>query len=123
MILELNANELKIFSICLNQYSQYSNNNGTWRIITEKILTNIKGYSTLIQNLDGKEIDIDKLMKLIQTPNEFNISTLEEFENLEEVIKARCEEKIQSGNLEEMQEAVIRKIYGHSKGFARRYNC
>ena len=123
MILKLNDDELKIFSICLNKYSQYSNNNGTWRVMAEKILTNIKEYSSLIQNLDGKEIDIDKLMKLIQTPNEFNITTLEEFENLEEVIKARCEEKIQSGDLEKMQEAVIRKIYGHSKGVARRYNC
>ena len=96
MILKLNDDELKIFSICLNKYSQYSNNNGTWRVMAEKILTNI---------------------------NEFNITTLEEFENLEEVIKARCEEKIQSGDLEKMQEAVIRKIYGHSKGVARRYNC
>ena len=120
MILQLNDDELEMFSICLNHYNQYSNNNGTWRIITQKILQNIGGYNKLIQSIKGKEIDIEKLVKLLQTPNEFDITSLEEFENLEDVIRQRCEEKIQSNEASLMQEAVIRKIFGHSKGFAHK---
>ena len=117
-ILTLTDSELNFFSKCLNIY-MIDDPKKRWEEMTVKILDNIQEYSELIENIkEAEEIDIEKLMIIMQDKNKFNITTLQELENYEEIKRAKCDKMINSKDCVEKREAIFQKIFGHSTQFA-----
>ena len=116
----LGDKQYELFQRCLNSYLTI-NKTEDWTILASSILSNIGEYSTLIDNVqDFEKIDIEKLTKILQDKNIFQIETPGDITRYEEIKRERCNEIIQnSDNVEEIKAAVLQKIYGHSLEYAR----
>ena len=119
-ILMLDDSQYEVFQRCINNYLNI-NKTEDWTVLANMILENIQEYSTLINNIkDFKKIDIEKLTKIIQDKNIFKIERIEDIEQYEKIKREKCNEIIKDRrNIEEVKEAILQKIFGHSLEFAK----
>ena len=111
-ILKLNDEELQLLSKVLDEYIKISKGE-EWTPLANRILENIASYKELISNLKGKEnIEIDKLIPILIHQNSFDIRTIEDVENYQDIKRKRCEQLIKGKDLEDKQKAVLLKIFG-----------
>ncbi len=106
-ILELDDNEYKAFSLCLNSYASKTQD---WTPVAVNILGNIKQYADLIDGLNWSEIQennkIELLTKLLAEPNYFNITNID----IEEYLKKRdmvCETILKDPNNTDLEEISL----------------
>lgn len=118
-ILNLNDNQLKIFANCIKNYESNPNNHH-WKSIAKNILNNIKGYSNLLENLKNeKNINYEKLTKILQTKNLFNLEKIEDFKNFDQFRIKECNKLIESNNLQDRKQAVLYKLFGQDEKYVQ----
>ena len=127
LVLKLNEKNLKAWAKCIDTYMH---NNGTeeWTVIAKEILDNISSgqYDDLIENIDNLDnADINKLIKVLQRENVFEIKCEKDLENFELIKQQRCDKLIQSSEIKNKKNAVLEKLFGTDDGYAesllRRY--
>ena len=112
IVLGLNDGELKLLGKVLDKYMDMTKGE-EWTPLAKKILENIGSYKELVSNLEENEnISIDKLIPILIHSNNFDIKTLEDVENFQEIKRKKCEELINGETLEEKQKAVLLKVFG-----------
>ena len=124
-VLELNDKELKIFSKLLNDNIE-ENKTDEWTGLAYNLLNQIKqhNYDELIENIENVEDlskeNIEALTQIMQDENWCEITDLKEVSNYDEIRTTKCEEIINSKekSLNEKKNAVIQKIFGHSREYA-----
>lgn len=104
-ILSLNDNEFKAFSVCLDSYSDKTQD---WTPVAVGMLNNIKQYSELTDKLDIRQIQsgskIELMTKLLAEPNYFNITNIDEyFEKRDKV----CDLILKDPNSKELEEFAL----------------
>ncbi len=119
-ILRLNNKQYEIFQRCLNSYL-IINKTDDWTILVNYILNNIEEYLVLINSInDFDDIDIEKLTKILQDKNFFQIQEPEDIKFYEKIKREKCDQIIQSStNIIEIKNAICQKIFGHSLEFAK----
>ena len=127
LVLKLNEKNLKAWAKCIDTYMH---NNGTeeWTVIANEILNNLSNgqYDDLIENIDNLDnADINKLIKVLQRENVFEIKCEKDLENFELIKQQRCDKLIQSSEIKNKKNAVLEKLFGTDDGYAesllRRY--
>ena len=112
LVLGLKDGELKLLGKVLDKYMDMTKGE-EWTPLAKKILENIGSYKELVSNLEENEnISIDKLIPILIHSNNFDIKTLEDVENFQEIKRKKCEELINGETLEEKQKAVLLKVFG-----------
>jgi len=109
----------KEYAIFLKVIDNYVKNNETdeWTVIAALVLENLGNgqYSELIENIeDLEDVNIERLSKIMQFPNDFGIKTMEDIENFEQIKRQKCDEIIASSesSLEDKKNAVLLKLFG-----------
>lgn len=111
-------------------FATISHDTQNWDIKTNRILEQLNSntYQGLINNIGEQDVDINKLVKIMQMPNYFNIQTQEDLENFSNIKRNICD-RIISGefkttdrnkfelisNMNEIDQvrfAVLQKLYG-----------
>ena len=119
-ILTLEGKKLDLFGKILDGYIK-DGENDEWSIVANEVLKNIESYSDLIDAIDDiNSVDISKLTKIMQNNNDFEITTLEDLENFEEIKKQACDEMIEKGDIGEKRKAVIQKIFGQDEKYTKK---
>ena len=112
MVLGLNDGELKLLGKVLDKYMDMTKGE-EWTPLAKKILENIGSYKELVANQEENEnISIDKLIPILIHSNNFDIKTLEDVENFQEIKRKKCEELINGETIEEKQKAILLKVFG-----------
>ena len=121
-ILSLSEKEYEIFAKCLNSYIERAGTD-EWTTVATYWLENLQNgeYRELIDNIeDVEKVDIEKFSKILQLTNDFNIKTVGDIENYEEITKKKCDEIMKNtGNLEEKKGAVLLKLFGQDMEYAK----
>lgn len=117
----------KIFKKIFNTISKDAEN---WDIKLSRILDqlNSKEYQELIGNISEHEVDIEKLIKVMQSPNYFGIKTVKDLENYSQIKKEICDkimnddidsldeetliQILQMNDLDQIRFAILQKLYG-----------
>ena len=127
LVLKLNEKKLKVLAKCIDTY-MHNNDTEEWTVITNEILNNIScgQYDELIENIDNLDnTDINKLIKVLQAKNAFEIKCEKDLENFELIKQQRCDKLIQSSEIGDKKLAVLEKLFGTDDGYAeillRRY--
>ena len=127
LVLKLNEKKLKVLAKCIDTY-MHNNDTEEWTVITNEILNNIScgQYDELIENIDNLDnADINKLIKVLQAKNAFEIKCEKDLENFELIKQQRCDKLIQSSEIGDKKLAVLEKLFGTDDGYAeillRRY--
>lgn len=119
-IIGLDDKKYQVFSNCLNQYLT-TNETENWTEIATILLQNIDSgeYDELISNIKIDEVDIDKLEKILQNKNDFQLKNSSDLTNYE-IIKTKKLDNIirNSEDIDEIKEAVFLKIFGQSKEYS-----
>ena len=124
-LLKLDETRLKLLGRCLDNKFNITNID-TYRIILDKTLTNISTdrFNNIISDIDEitdlTDEDIKTFQRLFQNNNIFEINSLNELRNYENVKKQKCEEWIYSDNIEKKRLAVFEKIFGQESDFLNR---
>ena len=112
MVISLSDGELKVLGKTLDKYMNMTKGE-EWTPLANRILENIDNYGELISDLEGNEdIDLSKLIPILIHPNDFDIKTIEDVENFQEIKRRKCEELIKGKTIEEKQKGVLLKIFG-----------
>ena len=127
LVLKLNEKKLKVLAKCIDTY-MHNNDTEEWTVITNEILNNIScgQYDELIENIDNLDnADINKLIRVLQAKNAFEIKCEKDLENFELIKQQRCDKLIQSSEIGDKKLAVLEKLFGTDDGYAesllRRY--
>lgn len=121
-LLNLDKTRLELLGRCLDNKSNRTNID-TYRIILDKTLTNISTdrFNNIIGDIDKitdlTDIDIKTFQQIIQNNNIFEINSLNELRDYENVKKQKCDEWIHSDNIEKKRLAVFEKIFGQDSEF------
>ena len=111
-ILKLSNGELKVLGKILDKYMDITKGE-EWTPLANKILENIDGYRDLVSNIEENEnFNIDKLMPILIHSNDFNIKTIEDVENFQEIKRKKCEDLMNGETIKEKQKGVLLKIFG-----------
>lgn len=111
-ILRLNEAQLQLFSQCINNCT-----NAHWTPLAQAFLCNCWQYDALIENisqLDKEKIDYKKLNLIIQDKNIFEIKSIDDLENFQQIKKKKCNNWIKSDDIVKKKLAVLEKIFGQS---------
>lgn len=121
-LLNLDGTRLEILSRCLDNKSIRTNLD-TYRMMLDKMLTNISKdkFNNLINDIDNitdlTDFDIKIFQQIIQDNNIFEINSLNELRNYDNVKSKKCDEWIKSDSIEEKRLAVFEKIFGQDADF------
>lgn len=124
-LLKLAETRLKLLGRCLDNKSNITNID-TYRIILDKTLTNISTdrFNNIISDIDEitdlTDEDIKTFQQIFQNNNIFEINSLNELRDYENVKKQKCDEWINSDNIEKKRLAVFEKIFGQESDFLNR---
>ena len=124
-LLKLAETRLKFLGRCLDNKSNRTDID-TYRIILDKTLTNISTdrFNNIISDIDEitdlTDEDIKTFQQIFQNNNIFEINSLNELRNYENVKKQKCDEWINSDNIEKKRLAVFEKIFGQESDFLNR---
>lgn len=116
-LLSLDKTKLEILGRCLNNNS-FKNEPDTYKMILDKMLENIAtdNFNNLFSDIDDiaelTDIDIQTFQQIIQNKNRFEINSLNELRDYGNAKKRKCDEWINSDNIEEKRLAVFEKIFG-----------
>lgn len=111
-VLGLSDGELKLLGKTLDEYMDITKGE-EWTPLANKILDNIGSYRELVSNIEENEdIDISKLIPILIHSNDFDIKTIDDVENFQEIKRRRCKELINGETVEEKQKGVLLKIFG-----------
>ena len=112
MVLRLSNGELELLRKILDKYMDITKGE-EWTPLANKILENIDGYRDLVSNIEENEnFNIDKLMPILIHSNDFNIKTIEDVENFQEIKRKKCEDLMNGETIKEKQKGVLLKIFG-----------
>ena len=119
-ILKLNTSQLKTLGKCLNSFIE-NTQSYDWTPLASRILNNINSYQELIEELSNTTttVDIEKITSIIIHPNTFEIKTLNDITNYEQIKQKKCESLINSDNIESKVEATLQKIFNISTNEAK----
>lgn len=120
-ILSLDDKKYQIFSNCLNYYLA-NNETDNWEEIATILLDNISSsdYEEFILNIKISEVDIDRLVKVFQNKNDYNLKNSSDLENYEVIKKKKLDRIIQnSEDIEEIKGAVLQKLFGQSIEYSK----
>lgn len=114
-ILELNDQELDLFSKCIDGHIK-SDKPEEWTMLTQEMLYHIWDYEELVQDISQAEetFDIEKVTSIIQNANVFSIKSLDDVKKYEEIRKQKCDIWIKRDSIEWKKQAVLEKIYGQN---------
>ena len=130
-------NKIKIFNKCLDDFIK-NNGDSEWTRVTENLLNGLSSYEyeDLLNSIkDDENIDLNKLTKIIANPNVFEIKSVEDLENYEEIKENACR-AIMNGDNEEIKKfpkiermtnierkkfAVLEKMYGQDVDIAQKF--
>lgn len=116
-IIQLNDAQLNVVTKCIEYYEKQGTEE--WTNMTYEILKNITEYEELISNIgDMKKVDFNKITVILQNQNQFDIKSLEDVKNFEDIRKKKCDEQIREENLVAKKKAIFQKIFGHDIIFA-----
>ena len=118
-ILNLSKQQLDIFSKCIDSYISIAQTE-EWTEVANSILKNLNNdeYTEFINNIYEEEnIDYEKVTKILQHSNKFNIQTREDYENYEQIKIEITDSLIQSDDIEDKKEAVLEKAFGHDREY------
>lgn len=122
IVLNLPQKEYDIFVKCIDEYISKTETD-EWTQVAKYLLENLKKgeYTNLIESIeDVEKVDIGKLSKILQLPNTFDIKTIKDLEDYEEIKRKKCDEIINSkGNIEEKKKAVLLKLFGQDMEYAK----
>ena len=111
-VLGLSDGELKLLGKTLDEYMDITKGE-EWTPLANKILDNIGSYRELVSNIEENEdIGISKLIPILIHSNDFDIKTIDDVENFQEIKRRRCKELINGETVEEKQKGVLLKIFG-----------
>lgn len=117
-ILKLSDIQLEILNKCISNY-EYMNKNADVIDIFLNIWKHLDEYSELMKNFKkSQDIDIEKLIKILQDKNILGIKSASDIENFEQIRKRKCDKWIQ-GNIEDKRKAVLYKIFGQSVDYTQ----
>ena len=107
-----------------------SHDTQNWDVKTSRVLEQLNSntYQELIYNIGEQDIDIDKLVKIMQMPNYFELKTQEDLENFSNIKKEVCDSIINGefkskdskefeliskmSEIDQVRFAVLQKLYG-----------
>lgn len=121
-LIGLDETRLKILTECLKN-NPARNELDTYKTLIEKMLQNLSNdsFSDLINSIDDinnlTETDIKKFQKILQKENIFEIRSLDDLRNYEELKRQKCDEWIKSDDIEKKRLAVFEKIFGQEPEF------
>lgn len=109
-VLQLSDPQLQIFSECIEHC-----NNERWTPLAQAFLDNLSEYEELIINISQiEDVDYDTINIILQDKNVFEIKSVEDVKNYEQIKEKKCDEWIKSDNIEERKLAVLEKLFGQS---------
>ena len=112
MVLRLSNGELELLRKILDKYMDITKGE-EWTPLANKILENIESYKVLVSNLEKNgNVDMDKLIPILIHSNDFNIKTIEDVENFQEIKRKKCEDLMNGETIKEKQKGVLLKIFG-----------
>lgn len=112
--LHLNDKELIVISKSIDSYMQKTDG-ADWTTLTERLLENINQYSELLDNIENiEEVNFDKLVTILIHNNDFGIKEISDIEKFQEIKAQKCMELINSGNINDMRNAVLQKLFGQN---------
>ena len=128
-ILALTDDELKAFSMMIGEYE---NDESKWRYMTTSLLSSLTknnnyfSYDSLLREIDDfTESDVKKLSKIMQNRNIFGIGNIEDLRNYEQIKQEKCDEWINSKDIEKRREALLYKVFGqdirYTQNILKRY--
>lgn len=116
-LLGLDEIKLKIISECLKN-NPVRNELDTYKTLIETMLSNLSNdsFSDLINSIDDinnlTETDIKTFQKVLQKENTFELRSLEDLRNYEALKRQKCDEWINSEDINIKRKAVLEKIFG-----------
>lgn len=113
-ILNMDEKNYRNFSKILNLYLE-ENEGNNWEEIFVRILRNISQYEELLSSTE--DIDINRLITIMQESNIFQIKTEEQLLNFEEIKRKKCDEIMREGTIGEKYNAICYRLFGHSSEF------
>ena len=121
----IGLSELKIMILvnCISYYEkQYKTEE--WTPLAETILNNINSIDEnllqqILQQSNKNEINMENLIHLLINSNNMQITTIEEFNNYEEMKKQKTNELIESGIADKCKNAVLEKAFNHGLDIAQ----
>ncbi len=119
-IINLSDTQLDVWANCIKDYMKDAQTE-EWTIIAAEILDSLSEheYDELLGNIeDIKDVDIDKLGKILQGKNVFGIKTVEDIANYENIKKEKTDIWIKSEKIEDKKLAVFEKVFGHDITYA-----
>lgn len=113
-IFTLDEKQYEAFYRVIDNYVE-NTNNLDWAQVAYQILNGFhyKKYDKLVEDIqDFDQINIDNLTRIFLNTNELKIDKAEDIENFEKILQAKCDEEIQSDNINEKKFALINKMFG-----------
>lgn len=126
-LLNLEEGKLKVLSKCLGN-NPYKNDENDYKIFIEKILTTLskEDFSNLINGIDDinslTDEDIKLLQQVLQRDNIFELKDLKDLRNYEELKRQKCDEWINSEDINIKRKAVLEKIFGQDWYYSKYYD-
>lgn len=123
-LLLLNDRQLEVFSKCINNYLE-RNETEEWQVLADEMLNHMHEYSKLLTNIeDINDLSSDKienLSRILQNGNFCKITTMEQVENYDEIVRQKYDEIMQDENstIDDKRQAVVQKIFGHDLNYAK----
>lgn len=121
-VINLKDSQIKVFSQCISNCKS-----SKWTPLAQAFLENLPQYQELIENISQAEgeFDYEKLNIIIQDKNIFDLNTLEDVQNYEQIKQKKCDEWINSDDIYQKKLAVLEKLYGisleYSETLIRKY--
>ncbi len=123
--LALGEKESSLFSKCIEEYTERMQTD-EWTVLAYELLENLSNgeYKELLNNIDSSQAlsqeDLHTLTQVLQNTNWCKISNLDQVRNFEEIRKSKSIEIMEDSNatIEQKQNAVVQKIFGHDLKFA-----
>lgn len=123
-ILKLSEKEYEFFYKSIDSFTE-KNSTDEWTILANRMLNALTGkeYEELINNIeDFDNANLEKIVKILENSNgnEFDIKSLEDVENYEEIKRKKCDEIFYDpkSTIQDKQYAAFMKIFGHNQVIA-----
>lgn len=126
-LLSLDETRLEILGRCLEN-NPYKNDKNDHKVFIEKILTTLskEDFSDLINRIDDinslTDEDIKLLQQVLKRDNIFEIRDLKDLRNYEELKRQKCDEWINSEDINIKRKAVLEKIFGQDWYYSLYYD-
>jgi hypothetical protein len=124
-LLKLDGTRLEILSRCLKN-KDIINDLDSYEIILNQTLESISAetFNGLINDIDNRadltDSDVKIFQQIIQNNNIFEINSLNDLRNYENIKSQKCDDWIKSDSIDKKRLAVFEKIFGQESDFLNR---